>query len=75
MEAWRGQEILRQAIVAARRHVDVLQVAGLVIIEDFFDEKLDGSSEILFFTGGGTLLSVERFWEVLGEHLMPARLV
>ena len=65
LEAWRGQEILRQAIVAARRHVDVLQVAGLVIIEDFFDEKLGCSSEFIFFMVGGGLLAVKMIWEVL----------
>jgi len=68
MQAWGGNELLYQAI-NARLHINILQVAGLVIIERFFDEKANSAIEILFClaVAGGVL--VERLRIVLREHL------
>jgi hypothetical protein len=48
VQARGGNELLYQAIIAARLHINILQVAGLVVIEHFFDEKADSAIEILF---------------------------
>ena len=66
-----GHEILREAIIAARLHINILQVAGLFVVERFFDEKRDGAIEIIFRLAVAGRLFVERLWKVLREHFLP----
>jgi hypothetical protein len=71
-------DLLLDAVIATGHHIDVLPVLRLLLVQNFSDEKLHGTTEVCLTQAillDWYILWIGWFWEVLMNNLLPGSFV